>query len=313
MKVQNELSNSSNAMQQLAEQLSETAYVYRRLVEGVTTMMQAVEGISAFHAAILEYSSANIVSSILESSEHILSALDSDIRSQFEKISIIIRQSFDWGIFDQLRKAAQVKENAVDAFNAAGWPIVPSMSLQLIVRVVGLYREKKVRYASRVIISFYHRRNFEHLNRMVEDWAIHPLFAPRMHILRDALEAHRQGKYTLSVPALLPQIEGILSDYVVANDIPAKLGKIYKVYNAALGDPNSHNLARWTVATLLYQLKNNVYDRTDFDKEIEKPINRRRITRHTILHGIALKYDKPIHSLKTFVLLDALSALQPPR
>jgi hypothetical protein len=63
-------------------------------------------------------------------------------------------------------------------------------------------------------------------------------------------------------------------------------------------------------STLLYQLQTNTYAFTDFEIEMKRSINTRQVTRHTISHGIALNYDRPIHSLKAFLLLDALSALQ---
>ena len=340
-RARNGMSNFS-AMQQLAEQVSKVARVYQRNMESIVAMGWFAEQMSALNAVLLKSFSVDAASlnSAFELSKRIsdiVSPIIQKQRAQFSEVArvlqditqgyaapirevaaqmatvnTIIYQSLDWGIFDRLREVAQVKES-IDAFTAAGWPIAPSMSPQLVARVVTLYREKRVRYASRVIISFYHRRNFERLNQMVENWAANPLFAPRMHILKDALEAHRQGKYTLSVPALFPQIEGILNDYVVTNGLVAKLGKIREVYNSAIGDPNDYDLIRWTiVATLLYQLQNNVYAFTDFEQELRRSINRRQVTRHTVLHGIALKYDRPIYSLKSFVLLDALSALQTP-
>jgi len=38
------------------------------------------------------------------------------------------------------------------------------------------------------------------------------VFEPRVHIIKDALWAHNENKYTLSVPLLIIQIEGILHD-----------------------------------------------------------------------------------------------------
>ena len=336
----------SNSAQQFAEQLSKMARVYRRYVEGIGLTRQVIEQLSTLGTANLALPLLDTTSlmSALDLSEHIYRLLepvvqqqemlsrqfllDEVVRSlrevtggyaaaireaaaQIATINVAVRQSIDWGIFDRLRKVIEARTEAIEAFKAAGWPIAPSMSHQLIDRVVEFYREGRVRYASRTIIAFYHRNDFERLIQTVEGWGINPLFAPRMHILRDALHAHCQGLYTLSVPALLPQIEGILNDYVIANGLVAKLGKIREVYNSAVGDLNDYDLIRWTiVTTLLYQLQNNVYVYTDFEGEIRKSMNRRRVTRHTVLHGIALRYDRPVHSLRSFVLLDALSALQ---
>ena len=91
----------------------------------------------------------------------------------------------------------------------------------------------------------------------------------------------------------------------------AKLGKIQQVYKAVIDNVDAYGVSNLVIATtLLYQLQTNTYSFTDFESELRKSVNRRQVTRHTVSHGVALKYDRPIHSLKAFLLLDALSALQ---
>jgi hypothetical protein len=36
----------------------------------------------------------------------------------------------------------------------------------------------------------------------------------RKKLLQDSLDAHKMGKYGLSIHALLPQVEGIITDWV---------------------------------------------------------------------------------------------------
>ena len=113
------------------------------------------------------------------------------------------------------------------------------------------------------------------------------------------------------MPAIMPQIEGILNEYVRVNNLSVRFGKINEVYSAVIGDPDGYTLSNWAIAiTLLNQLQTNTYVYTDFGAELRKSARSRKTTRHTVLHGITINYDKPIHSLKAFVLLDALSALQ---
>jgi hypothetical protein len=75
-------------------------------------------------------------------------------------------------------------------------------------------------------MGYYQRDNYKYLIEAVQSWESHPLFVPRMHILKDALQAHCRGLYTLSVPALINQIEGVLNDYVIANGLVAKFKPI---------------------------------------------------------------------------------------
>jgi len=217
------------------------------------------------------------------------------------------------GVFDDLIQLVQAHKDAAEAFKAAGWPIAPSMPFELRERVIAVHKQGKTQYISRIIMGYYQRNNHRHLIETVEAWNSNPVFAPRMSIIKDVLEAHCRGQYTLSVPTLIPQIEGVFNDYVHASGLEAKLGKIQEVYKAVIGDPDKYSLPNfhiWVIATtLLYQLQTNTYVFTDFEDEIKKPVNRRQVTRHTVSHGVALKYDRPIHSLKGFLLLDAVSAL----
>lgn len=233
------------------------------------------------------------------------------ISADLAAAALSVQQTISLGVFDDLIQLLQAHQDAAEAFKAAGWPIAPSMPFELREHVVTMHKQGKTQYISRTIIGYYQRNNHQHLIETVESWESRPLFAPRMHILQDALQAHCRGLYTLSVPALIPQIEGVLNDYVLVNGLVAKLGKIQQVYKAAIGDADEYDLSKWVIATtLLYQLQTNTYVFTDFKSELEKSVNRRQVTRHTVSHGVALKYDRPIHSLKAFLLLDALSALQ---
>lgn len=160
------------------------------------------------------------------------------IAANLATIHISFENLVSSGVFEEIFKAIEQNRDAVEAFKAAGWPISPSMPLEQRNRVVTLYKGNKKRYISRTIMGYYHRDDFRNLRDMVNSWDENTLFTPRMHIIRDALKAHCEGRYTLSVPALLPQVEGILNDYVCATHLPARVGKIKEVLEAVFSDKN---------------------------------------------------------------------------
>lgn len=214
-------------------------------------------------------------------------------------------------LLKKLHDAIQAKQDEVEAFCNASWPIAPSMTSELRIKVVNLSQRGKGRFISQIIIGFYRKNEYARLVETINGWKKHHLISSRMHIINDALDAHKHGKYTLSIPALIPQIEGILSEYVKRNNLVAKFGKINEIYTAAIGDLNSYSLAEWSIVqTLLHLLKTNTYDFTEFEKELDKPINQRRTTRHTVLHGVDINYHKQIHSLRAFLLIDAISVIE---
>lgn len=213
-------------------------------------------------------------------------------------------------IFQDLAELIGENKDLADAFTSANWSVAPSMNNQLKARVVELFKDGKSRYISNVIIGHYHRHDYKNLRAMIESWRMHPLFISRMHIIDDALTAHKSSLFTLSVPALLPLIEGILNEYVTSHNLLARCGKIKQVYEAVIGEVDNYSLSNWAIVqTLLYQLEHNTYTYTDFTTELQKSTQRRQVSRHTVLHGVATNYHTSATSLRVFVLLDALSAL----
>jgi hypothetical protein len=213
------------------------------------------------------------------------------------------------GLFKDFTIQVTPQKEAADAFRAAGWPIAPSMPEELRERVVEMHKQGNTRYISRTIMGYYGRDQKAKLKAMVEGWSANPLFMPRMKIIRDALWAHCEGLYTLSSPAVVPNIEGIMRSYVYAKGLTGngKNPKMPEIYNAFTDE---YDLSNWLIAEVfLYQLESNIYSYKSFDNELKKTITSRFVNRHTMLHGIAFNYDREIHSLKAFLLLDAVSAL----
>lgn len=236
--------------------------------------------------------------------------LSKRVSADLSAIAIASTEIINSNIFKELVRLVDFNRKAIDAFKDAEWPIAPSMSQSFLSHVIDMHVQGKTRYISRTIIGYYHRNNFAILKSAIDSWDGNPLFTEHMGIIQKAFEAHCRGEYELSVPALLPRIEGILSKYVIDNNLPAELGKISQVYNAVINESDEYNLSVWAISnTLLYHLQTNTYVFSDFEDEITKSMNNRIVTRHTVLHGISSNYNRPIHSLKAFLLLDAISAL----
>ena len=288
--------------------------IYSSLQINSTEWLKAIEISSSIFENVKSLAVwSNGYSQQITSMTESLSLVGKRIAADFAAMNLSAFNLSSLGIFDELAKLLEYHKDSTEAFKSAGWTIAPSMNRKLKEKVVLLHQKNKTRYVSQVVLGYYHKNNFEKLRNTVVTWETNHLFSSRMHIFKAALEAHCNGNYTLSVPALLPQIEGILNEYVKVNNLTAKLGKIEKVYNAVIGDLDEYPLSSWAIAnTLLYQLQTNTFTFTDFEVEFKKSSNSRKTTRHTVLHGIATNYDKPVHSLKAFVLMDALSSLQKP-
>ena len=60
---------------------------------------------------------------------------------------------------------------------------------------------------NRAIFEYFRRDNYVRLSELVDRWF---RFEDRHHVFEDALWVHKQGRYTLSIPALAAQFEGIV-------------------------------------------------------------------------------------------------------
>src|SRR5262249_7437736 len=96
-------------------------------------------------------------------------------------------------------------------FLAAGFWVTPSTPLWLLFEIKRLHEvgELSPETLQRLIVETYRHDDYALLQAIVRDWEDNPLFVSRREILLDALDAHIHGKYTLTIPALLAQIESI--------------------------------------------------------------------------------------------------------
>lgn len=207
--------------------------------------------------------------------------------------------------FERARRAVEEDERTIAAFEAIEWPVAPSMPRRLKHRVVQLQSEGNNRGAILAILGYYRRNECRALVDAMEGWGDLSHFAPRLTIVRDAVWAHRARKYTLSVPALLPQAEGVMFD--VLGTSPGRPKDLSKEFVGTRDEWYFHERA--TAATLLTCLTNNTYNRLEFDQERSRLPHRRRSNRHSISHGVTTAYATEGHSLKAFLLLDAIAAL----
>src|ERR1700675_3741872 len=73
-----------------------------------------------------------------------------------------------------------------------------------------LGREGKTGEIDRYLCSLFSENDGARLIDRIEAWFKLPYLADRRPIILDSLEAHRAGKWTLTVPALLPLVDGVM-------------------------------------------------------------------------------------------------------
>lgn len=226
--------------------------------------------------------------------------------------------------FLQLVKSRAEIRRIAQAFQECDFWLAPSM-VELTDKVVQLYDDGKKQVIPSIIARYYKRNNWAILRETVINWKSNSFFGPRMGIIYDALEAHINGKYTLSVPALLPHIEGIAREIVKKYNLPKLKGPV--IYREmAYGENGVKTLPstvfahvgisdlsfeEWVaVESLLYYLERTMYlSPRGRGKKLEDFATKDILNRHSILHGAHMKYATSMNSLKCFLALDVLALI----
>lgn len=136
----------------------------------------------------------------------------------------------------------------------------------------------------------------EVLDELLNAWSKHPLLSDSIAaILGDAVHAHQQGKFTLSVPAILPQIEGLIArGYGHQGHMS---GKTLKTYFEQLLSLSIHdNIAK-------HFLNDKYLAGFEHGNKIDIPLSR-----HAVLHGGDVEYATAAVSLRAILFFDYLLA-----
>jgi hypothetical protein len=143
-----------------------------------------------------------------------------------------------------------------------------------------------------VLVHFYGRQQLE---EMAQDWHVAGHFPRRMQILHDAVEAHLRAEYTLSIPAVLTQIEGALGD--IFGHRGRMRQKDFRDYVAAAFERPS----RFDTASAAFFL-DTVLEQFQWGQDV--PF----LSRHAILHGADTEYATAAKSLRVILTFDVIQS-----
>jgi hypothetical protein len=152
---------------------------------------------------------------------------------------------------------------------------------------------------SKKIIDIYaeHFNDQNNLQKLMERWFMIEEFKIREEIISDAINAHMNGKYTLSIPVLLQQFEGIFCELINKKSKVLKNQDVKRLMKTSNSDSDF----------LIF---------SDFFKKVDQEILKHgtkstdiNVFRHQIAHGSDPRYHKvPNASVVCIILLDVLSS-----
>lgn len=208
-------------------------------------------------------------------------------------------------------------EEIAPVLQKSGLWLSPSMSFDFYRKIIALAKKPSISKGDveKQYLDYFCWNDCEFLRQIVEGWRKKRFFKDRMEIIDDALEAHINKKYTLSIPTLLPLIEGIassLSGKAAGHPkqiIKKAIGDSYPDYLTAASEVIFLDLLE-TIGLFGY-INNQFFSPGKYSTYlIENGIQEKScLNRHAIMHGVQLNYASEINSLKVFLILDMLSIL----
>ena len=201
------------------------------------------------------------------------------------------------GIGERLEELAERRQECSKTLIAYGWflsPDTPTEQLQLFTGSLGVNAGRGKKDA----IESYFRERIDSIERDLSG-----AYPRRSQILHDAFEAHRTGKYTLSIPVFLSQADGIWYDRF--NKDFFRSGKRENTLKNCKNDPQLQHIV--TLLTLLEpkDQENNPL----WANETERDSSFDAFNRHQVLHGESVDYATEPNSLKAISLLDCFRGI----
>ena len=201
-----------------------------------------------------------------------------------------------------------------DAFVHYNLWIAPSMTEELVGKILDFHQDGlNSGTVHSMLVRHYAADDWKALDEVIESCEENPLFEPRIHLINEALDAHRLGLYNASVSMLLMQVEGIAADYVKKHNLMPQLGGKTReiILTAVKNTPCAVSDVREYagVSALVGYLEQAMYISMDFDKEHTRLQTEEHLLAHPIRHGRQVKFGTRTNSLRLFLILDVLSLL----
>lgn len=188
-----------------------------------------------------------------------------------------------------VKELPEKHRKALQSLGKEGWFCDPEMSLDFLSDIDHLLMEDPNK-VSEELQDFFRER----LNDIEQDLV--GAYPHRKHLLNHAFEAHREGKYSLSIQAFLSQADGVFwekSSKRKSLFIDGQRKDATKEHRSRTSDFN---------AIILYPLEISL----PLWKPKGKGQSFSQLNRHAVLHGLSVEYDTEENSLKAISLLNYL-------
>ncbi|AUB54909.1 hypothetical protein BK007_01990 [Methanobacterium subterraneum] len=206
-------------------------------------------------------------------------------------------------IIQNLEKSAEIMfEN--------GWWLIPSMPFPFYTQLIEL-KDINQKDLTDYLVKYHNEKDCIELDNLIISWKLDE-FNEKKEIFEDALWAHKKSKFTLTVPTLTVQVEGVLRNYFDPEFKPQIDGyrkKLKKKYTQTMKNKNE-KLSYVDIFDNFTKMQNIKFLKNGIDTFTESfwgenPRDFDDIHRNALLHGQCKNYTREM-STKLFLFLDMI-------
>ncbi len=218
------------------------------------------------------------------------------------------------GIEEAIKRFNLILAKASSIMARHGWWIIRQFSIGYYKDVANRDENVTREALNNDILSWFRRNEWEPLTKMVNGWTLNG-FSTRIRHFQDALEVHKQGRYTMSVPGLVIHIEGIIREFIQATEdftdsnFWSIRNRFCEKFKRVTDLPEDHEPDVDDVQALENYYNLRVIESLYQNYRPEQHQAPDGISRHAIGHGLWIDYDTEEGSLYLFLLLDMVHAM----
>jgi hypothetical protein len=252
--------------------------------------------------ALSEAFQSNIISPLVgvavavnELFEPIRKALDEVTPEQWAKLAQFAQN----GVAEYQKHLDEEEARVVGILTTNGWLGLESrFNIHDIRKMLAVHDDGGNDAVNKFVLDFFKVDNFRLMTTMTDSWMNIPYLEKRRHVLHDALDAHKRGQFSLTVPSLLPFAEGLSSE-ILSKGLTYK-GNAVTALAIYVKDTDKET---WG------QVFSDVVCETFYKSYKFGEQDAPYLNRHGILHGRTSDYASEANSLRVFLFLDVLADL----
>jgi hypothetical protein len=226
-----------------------------------------------------------------------------DARFKFDGIAIE-KHLHNW----MVEMTAQLAKSQQDKLRKIGLWTITSLMPYPLTKLIELVGTGNTDEAITLLIN-YCDPNF--IDGLVETWKPISVFADRMETFHEAMFCHRHRKYSSSIYTLVPQIEGLITDWLVplenrtkVKDWPAK--ERIDAFKRRINEDKEFELRYKLALESVVEFLKNSQPLQSFEDWLQT-IDPTFPARHPVVHGKQVKdMFNEVNSIKVFLLLDTI-------